>query len=355
MKYIVYKTTNLVNNKIYIGVHKTENPDIFDGYLGNSIDRPTNYFIKHPVCVFHFAVRKYGYNNFSREILFTFDKLEDALNKEAEIVNIDFITKKDNYNTAIGGGYGQTYYPINQFDCKGNLVKHWNNMNEAARALCVSHTSINNAKLHKGSCCGYLWSTENTINVSEFSYHVGTITYMYDCNGYLVRQFESMTEAAKFINSKENAIYRAIKMCMKHKNYYWSNDLVEKYEPKTLNLRNKIIYLYDLEGKFVRELSIGEATKQFFNIKSYGCLKQAILNDKPYKGYQISLEYKECLPTVIEYKDNKAKKVGRYSLDGKLLEIYNTVKEPTKLYGSGVFRVLNSQQKSTKGFIFKYL
>ena len=61
------------------------------------------------------------------------------------------------------------------------------------------------------------------------------------------------------------------------------------------------------------------------------------------------------MPTVTEYKDNKAKKVGRYSLDGKLLETYNTVKEPTKLYDSGVFRVLNNQQKSTKGFIFKYL
>lgn len=34
MKYIVYQTTNLINNKIYIGVHKTKNPDIFDGYLG---------------------------------------------------------------------------------------------------------------------------------------------------------------------------------------------------------------------------------------------------------------------------------------------------------------------------------
>ena len=34
MKYIVYCTTNLVNNKTYIGVHQTENPDKFDGYIG---------------------------------------------------------------------------------------------------------------------------------------------------------------------------------------------------------------------------------------------------------------------------------------------------------------------------------
>lgn len=37
MKYIVYLTTNLINRKIYVGVHKTENPDIFDGYLGNGL------------------------------------------------------------------------------------------------------------------------------------------------------------------------------------------------------------------------------------------------------------------------------------------------------------------------------
>lgn len=33
MKHIVYKTINLDNNKIYIGVHQTEIPEIFDGYL----------------------------------------------------------------------------------------------------------------------------------------------------------------------------------------------------------------------------------------------------------------------------------------------------------------------------------
>ena len=54
MKYIVYQTTSKVNNKIYIGVHKTENPDVFDGYLGNEvyIYRPSSYM--HPKTHFQF-------------------------------------------------------------------------------------------------------------------------------------------------------------------------------------------------------------------------------------------------------------------------------------------------------------
>jgi hypothetical protein len=36
-KYIVYETTNLINNKIYIGIHKTRNPEVFDKYLGSGV------------------------------------------------------------------------------------------------------------------------------------------------------------------------------------------------------------------------------------------------------------------------------------------------------------------------------
>ena len=36
LKYIVYCTTCTANNKIYVGVHRT-NPDVFDGYIGNGV------------------------------------------------------------------------------------------------------------------------------------------------------------------------------------------------------------------------------------------------------------------------------------------------------------------------------
>lgn len=91
MNWIVYETTNKINGKYYIGVHKQKIlPFEFDGYLGSGRKMK-------------FAISKYGKNNFFRETLFVFDNHIDAFLKEAEIVNNEFIKNKNVYNTCIGG------------------------------------------------------------------------------------------------------------------------------------------------------------------------------------------------------------------------------------------------------------
>lgn len=121
MKYIVYCTTCTVNGKIYIGVHKTENPDIFDGYIGNGIEIGWN--IKNPKTAYQYALKKYGYSKFKRSTLYVFNTEEEAYNKEAEIVTMDFIKRRDNYNTAIGGKHsGEHYKYIYQYDLNGNFI-----------------------------------------------------------------------------------------------------------------------------------------------------------------------------------------------------------------------------------------
>lgn len=104
MKYIVYLTTNIINGKIYVGVHRTENPDIFDGYLGDGV--MTNMPKTYKCCktAFHCAVTKYGPSNFKRKTLRVFDTMQDALDLEAWIVTRDFIARTDVYNIALGGG-----------------------------------------------------------------------------------------------------------------------------------------------------------------------------------------------------------------------------------------------------------
>jgi len=84
-----YKITNLINNHFYYGIHSTNNLE--DGYMGSG----------HRL---HRAYKKYGQNNFIKEILKYFDTREEALDYEEEIVNEDLLKNNDCYNEVLGGG-----------------------------------------------------------------------------------------------------------------------------------------------------------------------------------------------------------------------------------------------------------
>jgi hypothetical protein len=88
--FCIYKITNLINNYIYIGAHKTKN--INDGYMGSGK------LIKE-------AIKEFGKENFLKEILFVFDTKKSMLLKEAEIVNKVFCKLKETYNQIPGGSH----------------------------------------------------------------------------------------------------------------------------------------------------------------------------------------------------------------------------------------------------------
>lgn len=91
MFYTIYKITNRVNNKIYIGKHQTENLD--DGYMGSGT-------------LLLRAVEKYGIDKFDKEILYVFDNEEQMNNMEKEIVTEEFLLREDVYNLMVGGTAG---------------------------------------------------------------------------------------------------------------------------------------------------------------------------------------------------------------------------------------------------------
>lgn len=87
----IYKTTNLINGKIYIGKYK----GIYKQYLGSGK-------------LIKIAIKKYGKENFSREILED-NITDDEMLCEREIFWIKFYdsTNKDiGYNISLGGGGG---------------------------------------------------------------------------------------------------------------------------------------------------------------------------------------------------------------------------------------------------------
>lgn len=105
MFYLIYKITNKLDGKIYIGSHKTKN--INDGYMGSGK------YLNH-------AYKKYGLDNFSKEILFVFDNAKEMYAKEAEIVNDDFLAETNTYNLKRGGFGGFDYINNNGINNKAN-------------------------------------------------------------------------------------------------------------------------------------------------------------------------------------------------------------------------------------------
>lgn len=197
MKYIVYQTTNNINNKIYIGVHKTENPDIFDGYIGCGayVHLPKTY--NKGDTILHKALLKYGCSNFTRKVLKIFNNLEDALDLERWLVDDKFINRSDTYNMVLGGGLP----PLNnkivyQFNLDGTLIKTWNSIIEIINFYKTNKDRIWMVVSTKRSFLGCFWSYDNKININEYRLSPRGRIFQYDTNGILLEVFDNISSAS---------------------------------------------------------------------------------------------------------------------------------------------------------------
>lgn len=265
MVYIVYLTTNQVNQKIYIGKHKTENPDVFDDYLGDGVfrNKPTSY--NEGTTPFQAAVRKYGPGNFIRKTLKVFDTEAEALAFEAELVDSGFIKRTDTYNTEIVGNQKHTTKEqqgsfkgcIRLYSTSGVLLNSFKNTSEAAKALDIDRAKITNAIYGKYSTSGYWFLKEDE---SIESYLDGTIkkvqkVYCYDTDGSFLSEFKSLSEVKSIYKVNKNDLKRA---CKKHallNGFYWSfskYDNILKEDPEITTTTPQQVYQYTMNGEFVK-------------------------------------------------------------------------------------------------------
>jgi len=108
MHYYLYKITNLINNRIYVGVHKTEN--LNDGYMGSGK-------------IIRQAIEKYGIENFDKKILEFFDDSDTMYAREKEFINDEFIKIDKVYNLKRGGDGGWDYINKNRLNLTNSSIE----------------------------------------------------------------------------------------------------------------------------------------------------------------------------------------------------------------------------------------
>lgn len=342
--FIVYCTINTKNKKQYIGIHKTENPDIFDGYLGNGCYSTVPSSYSKSTTNFAKAVRKYGPRYFQRYILKVYNTLEEALYLESILVDKEYVKRRDTYNMIIGGG-------INP-----NKVKE------------IFGDTIINKEYYDKLISSYLENIPESAEEQQKDIYKDYIyketddydkIYQYDgVTGNYETSYDSVIEAAKALDTCCSLVSRAIRLNYKINNKYLSNSLTDKLSITSYRrkyCKNIPIYQYDLEGNFLAEYKNQREAKSKLNLPTSYKITQSCITGQARGGYLWSFNKVDKL----EYKTRhipicKRHKVGQYDIEGNLIKIYKSVTECQKDFPS-VRNVLKGKTKQTKGFYFKYL
>ena len=359
MKYVVFSTTNLkskVNNlnRVYIGVHAMEDPEIFDGYLGDGVYIQQASTFKYPKTPFQYAVKKYGAEAFFRTILFVYDTPEEAYKKEWEIVDKKFVEQSHTYNMYEGGS--DNLFPICQFDTTGKITKLWNSYQEIQDFYGYSRLLINNAIYNKCLFLNSFWSKESGIDINEYNIYKNNhprVIYLFNADGKCIKEFVSEHACAEYLELKFDDVKKAILWTsLVQDKYYISNTVSDKFEskPRRSNMR-KQIFVYDVNNKFYGAFT-GKMIMRVIDLYSWIKIDEIFTrNHGWYKDFYLSETPIEKVPEkyiskfIVDVYDKYGNFIETINSQDELREKYNTprhiikrIQMGEKYYGDNIFK-----------------
>jgi len=219
----IYKITNQVNGKFYVGKTMKSLSTRFYNHSYASKTGSTTYF--------HKAIQKYGEDSFIIEEL---DRCDSDILGEKEI---EWISKlKPEYNQTLGGdggilGYSHTERTrqLLSLKRKGKFIGEENPFYNQ------THTEEQKekwSKMRKGqpSPCGFAGKSHKEESKSKTSQTLKnnpnvkrTKVFQYDIEGNFLREFQSISDASKFVGTNPSNIKYTCEGKFNHcKGYRWS-------------------------------------------------------------------------------------------------------------------------------------
>ena len=209
---IIYCTTNLINGKKYIGKEVT----------------PTKHY-KGSGKILKQAIKKYGKDNFKKEILATTNDIKFLSELEEYYIDYYGANKSDLfYNITKGGNGGITHnqdckkVKVYQFDLNRNLIKEWGSAGEAAKAIKINRSKIVTKCKDGGSYKDFLWSYNSIYSPKTVNPHVGKEIRQLNLDGTVVKIWRYLQEIQNVCSFDKGNILRCLKGNLKTSyNYKW--------------------------------------------------------------------------------------------------------------------------------------
>jgi len=283
----IYKISNLVNGKIYIG----QSVDVYDRIAHHKAELRNN---RHSNKYLQYSWNKYGEENFSFEIIESCKRNE--LNNREQYWISYYDSYNNGYNHTLGGDGGQIFTPVLQFDNRGNYLNEYQNgivAGEETGINCNSIYACCNLRLLKAG--GYIWLYKSNYNGKESLDLYLRSTRLcpvnqYDFNGNLIKQWDSCSEIVNKLNI--NPIQALNHSAKSYHGYVWRyiNDLDDLSDDYFLDVRNtsaqlklKPVLQFSLDNILVKEYkSSREVAKDGHGISM---VKKHCKDGKAYHGF----------------------------------------------------------------------
>lgn len=200
--YYIYKATNKINGKSYIG--QTNN-------WRTRIWQHMRCYEKED-CSFHDAIKKYGFDNFDWELLETCNDKNMALDLEKHYIEL-YDTYRNGYNENKGGVGGHNAKAVICLDKDGNFVKRYDSAAEAEKQDGFTNTTVLQCCKNQAlTCKEHLFMFESDyLNGMSKKYQkpesvCNKAIIQCDTDGRFIARYKSLTEAAQKTGANRTTI-----------------------------------------------------------------------------------------------------------------------------------------------------
>lgn len=358
----IYKITNNINDKVYIG-QTTQTVKI---RWKQHINDSKKY--SYPL---YLAMNKYGHDKFKIEIIDFFqDSKKYTLSKvldEKEIYWIKYYNSyKKGYNSTIGGQNNAPNKfperPINEYDLQGNLLFTYNSTIDASDATGFSRSDISTCALRykiyrvQNRIFRYV---DDPLTETEKEFYIKKYPQIcqYDFSGNLINKFDLLRDAAIAVGKRKSDTGNIANVCNgKSKHSYgfvwrYNDDAFDKYQTPLPKIEQHNMST----GELIETYSSYSEAATKTNSKQC-CIRSCCNNKSSYHNGYIWCFEGTYLNDMLSFKI-KEKKVVQYTLYGDLVNIFNSIKEAsdkTNVNRCSIGEVCRGIKNFAGGFIWRY-